>query len=134
MIIGEDELLLPRGKDIDDIEELFDSRLLLASEDSLVEEVKTVACGPLKCKDFSVLVKGYHVFPCLLIVFQLLQEATDADYYVLAFTIRTAHSIQLQHVAPFNARLNLQCLEQLRTKQPLHHLDVVLVFCSACRK
>ena len=39
LIISEDELLLTSGKDVDDVEELLDARLLFAVEYAFVEEV-----------------------------------------------------------------------------------------------
>ena len=58
LIIGEDELLLTGGKDVDDVEELLDTGLLFAVEYAFVEEVKRIAGGPFERKNFCMLEEG----------------------------------------------------------------------------
>ena len=58
LIIGEDELLLTGGKDVDDVEELLDTGLLFAVEYAFVEEVKRVAGGPFERENFCMLEEG----------------------------------------------------------------------------
>ena len=71
-------------------------------EDTLVEQVKTVARGPLESVHLSMLEESRHVFPSISIVFKLLKEAAHANNHVLALELRAANSVQLKHVAPFD--------------------------------
>ena len=55
LIIGENKLLLTGGKDVDDVEELLDTRLLFAVEYTFVEEVQRVAGSPFERENFCML-------------------------------------------------------------------------------
>ena len=132
LIISEDELLLTSGKDVDDVEELLDARLLFAVEYAFVEEVQRVAGSPFERENFCMLEESRHIFPRFPVVFQLLQESTHANDNMLAFDILIADSIELENVAPLYRSLNLKRLEKILTKQLMHLLDIVLVSCNAC--
>ena len=72
LIICENELFLACREDVDDVEELFDARLLLAMENTLVKKVKTVAGGPFESIHFCMLEESWNILPRLSIIFQLL--------------------------------------------------------------
>lgn len=107
LIIGENELLLSGGEDVDDIKELLDAGLLFTVEHTFVEEVKTVAGSPFECIDFSMLEESGHILPRFPIILQLLEESTHANDNMFTLKFRTANPVQLKHVAPFNWGLNL---------------------------
>ena len=93
MVIGENELLLSGGEDVDDVEELFDAGLLFAVEHAFVEKVETIAGGPFEGKDFCMLEESRHVLPRIPVILELLEEPTNADDNMLALDIRIADSV-----------------------------------------
>ena len=71
-------------------------------EDAFVEEIQRVTGGPFEREHFSMLEESGNILPRVPVVFQLLQEAAHANDDMLAFDIWAAHSVELEHVAPFD--------------------------------
>ena len=63
---------------------------------------------------------GDYWRPCLFVIFKLLQEATDADYHMLALYCTAATSIEPEHLAPLYRIFYLESFQELLTKEFMH--------------
>ena len=75
-----------------------------------------------------MLVESGYILPRFPVIFKLLHESTDTDDNVLALSLIIRNSIKLEHITTIDRSLNLQRLQQLLAKQPMHLPDIILVF------